>query len=197
MLTSSREAILGLAGEPGQMRLYTIGHSNHNLEQFVRLLEDNGIMLVVDVRTAPYSRYNPHFNKEHLENTLRQHDIEYAYAGKFLGGRSDPNCYKSRALPAESADYLHEVDYPEVMKRSWFVQGINRLLELADEQTTAIMCSEEDPAECHRHHLIANYLINEHPEADVRHIRGDGTVFSARTIPVLVDQAPAEQLQLI
>jgi len=180
------------------MRLFTIGHSNHSLEQFIRLLEDNGIMVLVDVRTAPYSRYNPQFNKEQLENALRLHDIEYAYAGKFLGGRpSDPNCYKGHTLPEEGADYLHEVDYPEVMKRSWFVQGINRLLELADEQTTAIMCSEEDPAECHRHHLIANYLINEHPEADVRHIRGDGTVFSARTIPVLVDQAPAEQLQLI
>jgi uncharacterized protein (DUF488 family) len=65
------------------------------------------------------------------------------------------------------------------MRRPWFVQGVNRLLELADEQTTAIMCSEENPAECHRHHLIAQFLMAEHPEVDVRHIRGDGTVFGA------------------
>jgi uncharacterized protein (DUF488 family) len=176
------------------VRLFTIGHSNHSLDKFIRLLEDNGIMTLVDVRTAPYSRYNPQFNKENLESVLPQREIQYAWAGKYLGGRpSDPTCYKSRALPAEGADYLHEVDYPEVMKREWFVQGINRLLELADEQTTAIMCSEENPAECHRHHLIAQFLISEHPEVDVRHIRGDGTVFGAKSLHASVNEAAAEQ----
>jgi uncharacterized protein (DUF488 family) len=176
------------------VRLFTIGHSNHSLDKFIRLLEDNGIMTLVDVRTAPYSRYNPQFNKENLESVLPQREIQYAWAGKYLGGRpSDPTCYKSRALPAEGADYLHEVDYPEVMERKWFVQGIDRLLELADEQTTAIMCSEENPAECHRHHLIAQFLIAEHPEVDVRHIRGDGTVFGAKSLHVSVDEAAAEQ----
>jgi len=176
------------------IKLFTIGHSNHNLEKFIRLLEDNGIMLLVDVRTAPHSRYNPQFNKENLESVLPQREIQYAWAGKYLGGRpSDPTCYKNRTLPAEGADYLHEVDYPEVMKRKWFVQGIDRLLELADEQTTAIMCSEENPAECHRHHLIAQFLMAEHPEVDVRHIRGDGTVFGARSLHVSVNEAAAEQ----
>ncbi len=181
------------------MKLLTIGHSNHSLEKFIALLEDNGVMLLVDVRTAPYSRYNPQFNKENLEAVLPQREIQYAHAGKYLGGRpSDPLCYKSRALPAEGTDYLHEVDYPEVMKRSWFIKGIERLLELADEQTTAIMCSEENPAECHRHHLIAKYLIAERPEVDVRHIRGDGSVFGARSILASVDELPpVEQLTLL
>jgi uncharacterized protein (DUF488 family) len=176
------------------MKLFTIGHSNHSLEKFIRLLEDNGIMVLVDVRTAPYSRYNPQFNKENLESALPQRGIQYAYAGKYLGGRpSDPTCYKGRVLPAEGVDYLHEVDYPEVMQRQWFVQGIDRLLELADEQTTAIMCSEENPAECHRHHLIAQFLIAEHPEVDVRHIRGDGAVFGAKSLHVSVNETVAEQ----
>ncbi len=178
----------------GVMKLFTIGHSNHNIEKFIRLLEDNGIMLLVDVRTAPYSRYNPQFNKEHLENLLPQYWIQYAYAGKYLGGRPrDPTCYKSKKLP-EEADYLNEVDYPEVMKRKWFIQGINRLLKLADEQTIGIMCSEEDPAECHRHHLIAKYLMLEHPEIEVRHIRGDGNVIGARSIHTSVDEETGEQL---
>ena len=156
------------------MKLLTIGHGNSSLEVFIRLLDDNGIVLLIDVRTSPYSRYNPQFNKENLESALSQHDIQYAHAGRYLGGRpSDPTCYKSRALPEEGADYLHEVDYPEVMKRAWFIGGICRLLELADEQTTAIMCSEEDPAQCHRHHLIAKYLMTEHPEVPVRHIRSN------------------------
>jgi len=180
------------------VRLFTIGHSNHSLDKFIRLLEDNGVMLLVDVRTAPYSRYNPQFNRESLESSLSLRNIQYIYAGKYLGGRpSDPTCYKSRVLPAEDADYLHEVDYPEVMKRPWFVQGVDRLLELADEQTTAIMCSEENPAECHRHYLIAQFLMAEHPEVDVRHIRGDGTVFSARSLHVSVDEPATEQPALL
>jgi uncharacterized protein (DUF488 family) len=180
------------------MKLFTIGHGNHSLETLVHLLDDNNIMLLVDVRTSPYSRYNTQFNKESLESLLPQHSIQYANAGRYLGGRpSDPTCYKSRTLPAEGTDYLHEVDYPEVMKRPWFVRGIDRLLELADEQTTAIMCSEEDPAQCHRHHLIAKYLIAEHPEVTVRHIRGDGTVFGAESILASADKPQVEQLAFL
>ena len=95
------------------MKLYTIGHSNHSIEKFASLLDENGIALLVDVRTAPYSRYNPQFNKENLAHALSEHWIEYAYAGKFLGGRpSDPTCYKDAKLPEEGAHYLHLVDYP-------------------------------------------------------------------------------------
>ena len=180
------------------MKLYTIGHSNHDLDKFIRLLEDNGISSLVDVRTAPHSRYNPQFNRENLEYVLPQREIQYAYAGKYLGGRPpDPTCYKNRTLPGEGADYLHEVDYPEVMKRDWFVRGIERLLEMADEHTTAIMCSEENPAECHRHHLVARFLFEAHPEVDVRHIRGDGTVFSARAIRESVSKPSIEQIPLL
>ena len=173
------------------MELYTIGHSNHRLEEFIQLLEDNGIMCVVDVRTTPASRYNPQFNRDNLEQILPEHNIEYAFAGKFLGGRpSDPGCYKKRVLPGENTDYLHEVDYPEVMRREWFIKGVQRLLEMADTQTTAIMCSEEDPAHCHRHHLIARYLMRDFPEITVRHIRGDGMVFGAASLRGTVEDKP-------
>ncbi len=179
------------------MKLFTIGHSNHSIEKFIRLLEDNGVMTLVDVRTAPASRYNPQFNKEMLAASLDAKYIQYAFAGKFLGGRpSDPSCYKNRVLPGEGADYLHEVDYPEVMKKEWFIKGIARLLEMADEQTTAIMCSEEDPATCHRHHLIAKYILREHPGVKVVHIRGNGDTFGAASILASVDEISAEQLSL-
>lgn len=175
--------------------LYTLGHGNHPLPHLIRLLEDNGVMTLVDVRTAPYSRFNPQFNKDSLETTLPQHNIQYVFAGKFLGGRpSDPALYKSRTLPAEEhTDYLHEVDYPAIMQRDYFQRAIQRLLQLADEQTTAILCSEEDPATCHRHHLIAKYLMGNHPEVTVRHIRGDGTVFGARSLLVTVEKPEAKQ----
>lgn len=180
------------------MRLYSIGHGNHSLDKLISLLDENGVALLVDVRSAPYSRYNPQFNKENLERTLPEHYIEYSFAGRYLGGRPhDPSCYKSGQLPGEGADYLHEVDYPEMMKRPWFQKAIQQLLQLADEQTTAILCSEEDPARCHRHHLIARYLMAEHPEVEVRHIRGDGVVYGAGSILASVDARPsAEQLSL-
>jgi uncharacterized protein (DUF488 family) len=179
------------------MKLFTIGHSNHAIQKFAGLLEDNGIMNLVDVRSMPYSRFNPQFNKENLESELSERWIQYIYAGKYLGGRpSDPNCYKSRKLPEDGVDYLHEVDYPEVMKRQWFIQGMNQLLEIAGEQTTAIMCSEEDPAECHRHHLIAKYIMTEFPDLEVHHIRGNGNVYRANSIHVSVDKPDAKQLTL-
>lgn len=181
------------------MKLLTLGHSNHTIEKFISLLEENGVMALVDVRTAPASRYNPQFNKETLAASLEAKNIGYVFAGKFLGGRpSDPSCYKSRTLPADGADYLHEVDYPEVMKKDWFVKGVARLLEIADEQTTAILCSEEDPAQCHRHHLIAKYLMREHPEVKIVHIRGNGDTFGAASLLNNVDkQEEAEQPSLL
>lgn len=176
------------------MRLYSIGHGNHSLEKLISLLDENGIALLVDVRSAPYSRFNPQFNKEGIQRALPDHCIEYAFAGKYLGGRPfDPTCYKNGQLPGEGADYLHEVDYPEVMKRPWFRRGIRRLLEMASEQTTAILCSEEDPARCHRHHLIAKHLMAEHPEVEVRHIRGDGTVYGASSILASVEGQPSTE----
>jgi len=82
------------------------------------------------------------------------------------------------------------------MQRDWFCKGIDRLLELADEQTTAILCSEENPAQCHRHHLIAKYLMAEHPEVKVMHIRGDGTAYGAASITETVEAPDGEQLSL-
>lgn len=179
------------------MDLYTIGHGNHSFERFVQLLDENGIAILVDVRSAPYSRYNPQFNKEDLQHRLQEYWIEYAYAGKFLGGRpTDPSLYKNRVLPPGDVDYLHEVNYSEVMKRSWFQKAIAQLLEMADQQTTAIMCSEEDPARCHRHHLIAKYLIADHPDVEVIHIRGNGDSFNARSIHKSVDEPSGDQLTL-
>jgi uncharacterized protein (DUF488 family) len=180
------------------MKLLTIGHSNHSLERFIQLLDGAGVAAMVDVRTSPASRFNPQFNQGNLEQVLPQRLVTYVFAGRYLGGRpSDPTCYKHRVLPAEGTDYLHEVDYPEVMRREWFVKGIERLLELADEQTTAILCSEENPAECHRHHLIAKYLLREYPEMDVRHIRGDGNIVSAKSILASVEDPPGEQMSLL
>jgi len=179
------------------MILYTIGHSNHALQKLIDLLNEHQIVNLVDVRTAPYSRYNPQFNKEALEYELPRHQIRYIYSGEHLGGRpDDPKLYKHKKLPNGEVDFLHEVDYPLVMKRPWFQEAVKDLLEIADLDLTAILCSEEDPAQCHRHHLIAKYIFEHHPEVEVKHIRGDGKVFGAKSILKSVNEETPKQERL-
>jgi len=74
------------------MKLFTIGHSAHSLEKLVHLLDENGVIMLVDVRTTPASRYQPQFNKANLEQLLPQHYIQYVFAGKCLGGTNRFNC---------------------------------------------------------------------------------------------------------
>jgi uncharacterized protein (DUF488 family) len=113
----------------------------------------------VDVRSTPYSRFHPQYNKTALAYALQAHTIDYTWAGEALGGRpKDPSCYKHHSIPSNPRDYLHEISYPEVMQRPWFVEGIQQLLELAVQQVTCIMCAEKDPAHCHR--ASDCYLLN-------------------------------------
>jgi uncharacterized protein (DUF488 family) len=179
------------------MKVYTIGHGNRTITELIDLLQENGIACLVDVRSAPYSRYNPQFNKEALEFSLKAARIEYIFKGKQLGGRpADPTCYKSGVLPPEGSDYLHEVDYQEVMQRPWFQQGIRHLAELAAVRPVAVLCSEEDPAACHRHHLIARYMMEEFDadeEVQVLHIRERGVVFNAGQIHKSVNDSQTKQ----
>lgn len=157
------------------MEIYTIGHSNLAIERFIEMLADNGIKTLVDVRSSPYTQYTPHFNREVLSKSLEIEDITYTFAGEYLGGRpKDPTCYRGGVMPSGEikGNYLEAVDYAEVMKRPWFQKGIARLVQLAGESRTAIMCSEEDPSRCHRQHLIAQTLIDM--GHTVHHIRANG-----------------------
>lgn len=182
--------------QQGPLTVYTIGHSNIPDYKFIELLLTHGIELVVDVRSAPYSQFAPQYNRETLQKTLALHNIAYEFAGDRLGGRpSDPACYKQKRLPEEGeTDYLHLVDYPLVMTRDFFRAGIERLLQVAQEKRTTIMCSEEDPARCHRHHLIGRYLVRH--GVNVLHIRGDGNLVKDELFPYLEETPPPEQLSL-
>lgn len=179
-----------------EQTIYTIGHSNVPASKLVELLQAYKIQIVVDVRSSPYSQFAPQFNREMLERTLQEAGLQYKYAGEYLGGRpKDPSCYKRREILEGKADYLHEVDYPAVMKKDFFQKGIQRLLEIAKEGSTAIMCSEEDPAHCHRHHLIGKYLVGK--GVNVLHIRSDGLFIKDQQLPNLSVEPPAKQLTLL
>jgi uncharacterized protein (DUF488 family) len=153
--------------------IYTIGHGNTSDHAIVGLLRAGKIRIVLDVRTVPYSQYTHQFNREVFANTLRDTEIDYRFAGQYLGGRpDDPTCYKYGVVPGPDANFLELVDYAEVAQRPWFQKALARLITIAKEQPVALMCSEEDPHRCHRHHLIAQALLQQ--EVTVVHIRGDG-----------------------
>ena len=172
--------------------LYTIGHSTLVMDDFLALLKENYIQVLIDVRSQPYSRFNPQYNRESFKHAMAYANIEYIFAGEYLGGRpGDPTCYKDDVVPDGKADYLKLVDYAEVMKRDWYQRGIQRLLEIASERQIVIMCSEEDPMGCHRHHLIAQTLLKQ--GIPVWHIRSDGRVEEAKPLPEKIE---SQQLSL-
>jgi uncharacterized protein (DUF488 family) len=134
------------------VRLWTIGHSNRTLEQFIELLGSQTIELLADVRRFPGSRRLPHFNQENLSKSLADAGIEYVHFPE-LGGRrkalanSPNNAWRVEAFRA----------YADFMMTPEFRAGIDRLLGLAQRKRTAIMCAEALWWQCHRS-LIADYL---------------------------------------
>ena len=91
-------------------------------------------------------------------------------------------------MPDDKADYLKLVDYRQVMERDWYQHAMERLLEIASDRLAAVMCSEEDPAHCHRHHLVTQTLLDR--GITVWHIRSDGNVEEARPLPAVAQQLP-------
>jgi uncharacterized protein (DUF488 family) len=172
------------------LTIFTIGHSNHALDKFIDLLKTHEIKALVDVRSSPFSQYTPHFNRHELERSLNDVGIDYAYAGEYLGGRpKDPSCYKNGIVPEGKADFLELVDYSALAQQPSYRRGLARLREIARESRIVVMCSEEDPQRCHRHHLIAQSLL---ACGDlVLHIRG------ASNESIEAAQREAQQLSLL
>jgi uncharacterized protein (DUF488 family) len=145
--------------------LFTIGHSNQSLEAFIALLNRHAIDVVTDVRSAPFSKYVPQFNKEELERALTQAGVKYLYLGQELGGRPDNEDYY---------DADGYVLYYRLAEDAVFLKGIERLETGIRRFRVALMCAEEDPATCHRHLLVSRVMSQR--GTTVLHIRGDGNV---------------------
>jgi uncharacterized protein (DUF488 family) len=145
--------------------IYTIGHSNHPIEAFVDLLRRHDIACLADVRSHPGSRWAPQYNQKKLQSAMADAGISYLWLGKALGGkRDDPALLTPDGRP----------DYAKIAMRPDFRQGVEMLGQLARGQRTAMMCAEEDPARCHRKHLVGTALATH--DFGIRHIRGDGTL---------------------
>lgn len=142
--------------------IYTIGHSNHSIEYFIELLKFNSIAIVVEVRSNPRSFYSPHFNKRNLMISLLKNHIKYLDMGKSLGGR-----------PADKSvlNVLNKIEFELIEKKQWYTDSIESLIEISQDKNIVIMCSEENPEDCHRGYIITKSLLLRNIE--VSHIRGD------------------------
>jgi hypothetical protein len=130
--------------------LFTIGHSNLEIADFLAVLAAHGVRTLCDVRSRPASFRFPQFNRESLESGLASAGIRYEFFGESLGGRpADPRVYHEDGL----------VDYASRRRAADFAEGIDRALALSRTNATALMCAEEDPLECHRFLMICPALL--------------------------------------
>lgn len=142
--------------------IYSIGHGNKRIEEFVNELKSFGIFYLLDIRSKPYSKWSPHFNQSQLEIELKKDGIQYVYVGDLLGGLpEDRSCY----------DYNGKVVYEIIKDKDFFKVGLKRLTTANEKQIKlAIMCSESKPEECHRSKLIGQELLRKH--ISIKHILG-------------------------
>ena len=145
--------------------IYSIGHSNHPIQGFIALLQRHQITAVADVRSVPYSRFNPQFRRERLQAALLEAGIQYVFLGEELGARSqDPACY----------DADGRVSYAKLARTDLFRRGINRLVTGMAGYRISLMCAEREPLDCHRTILVTRELVRE--GIAVTHILADGSL---------------------
>ncbi len=146
--------------------VYTIGHSTHSTETLIGLLAKHDITAIADVRSRPYSRFNPQFNRENLIPTLKESSVAYVFLGNELGARSeDPRCYVG-----------DRVQYDLLAETRLFQKGLRRIAQGVAKQRIALMCAEKDPLACHRAILVCRHLVDRGIEA--QHILEDGRLES-------------------
>jgi uncharacterized protein (DUF488 family) len=146
--------------------LYTIGHSDHPTDRFLALLAAHRITAVADVRSAPYSRWQPQFNREALAAGLAGADIRYVFLGQELGARrSEPECYEGG-----------KARYDLIARSALFKDGLDRVRRGLGRFRIALLCAEKDPLTCHRAILVCRHLKSAVPA--IYHILEDGAVES-------------------
>jgi uncharacterized protein (DUF488 family) len=142
--------------------IFTVGHSNHTPDTFVGLLRLHHITAIADVRSVPFSRFAPQFNKDALAGLLANDRIDYVFLGNYLGARpNDPLCYRNGAI-----------DFARLCQMDYFQEGLERVRKGAGRFNLALMCTEKDPTQCHRMILVCRHLRDK--ETVIKHILEDG-----------------------
>jgi uncharacterized protein (DUF488 family) len=162
--------------------LYTIGYGARTLDEFLAVLKANRIEYLIDVRTAPFSKFKPEFSKELLQHQVERAGLRYVFMGDTLGGQpKDPACHSDG-----------KVDYDKVRAQAFFQAGVERLRKAFEQnRRVALMCSEGRPEQCHRSKLIGEALVTA--GVPVRHIDEDGQVLTQTQV---IDRLTHGQMDL-
>jgi uncharacterized protein (DUF488 family) len=154
------------------MMLKTVGHSNRSSSELIDLLKASGVSYVVDIRSTPHSTRFPHFNRPQLEKSLRETGIDYLYLGDLLGGRPGPDEGEHGTKWTQGRLDPHLLS--SLRRSQRWKQGVEVLASLVRDrarngQTGCLLCSEADPARCHRS-LVALELETKLPDLRVSHL---------------------------
>lgn len=162
--------------------LFTIGYGARSVDEFVALLQANRIEFLIDVRSAPYSKFKPEFSRELLQHHLERAGIRYLFMGDTLGGQpKEPACFTDG-----------KVDYDKVRVQPFFQSGVERLKKAFEvRRRVALMCSEGRPEQCHRSKLIGEVLAAA--GIPVRHIDEDGALLTQTQV---IDRLTQGQMDL-
>lgn len=148
-------------------KIFTIGYGNRKINTFIQLLQKYEIETLIDIRTNPYSKWNPEFSARKLEFNLLKNSIQYLFLGIELGGKPKyPDCYTDGI-----------VDYPLIQTKQFFKDGIEEIIRLnANGTKVVLMCAEQSPHDCHRKAMVGDYL--EKMGFEIYHIDKDGTILN-------------------
>lgn len=155
--------------------LFTIGHSNHKADDFIDLLQKYSIECVVDVRSKPSSRFH-HFKQKPLKERLGELGIDYLFVGDHLGGHPEDNTLYENG----------RVVYERVAALRGFRREVRNVANKSGKARLVLMCSEENPEECHRHPLLAEAFTKR--GVKVVHLRRDGSCQDSESITEPVGQ---------
>lgn len=145
--------------------IYTVGHSIYEIDNFIELLKKNNINTIVDVRSTPYSKFAPQYNKEALHQYLKQNGICYIFMGDMLGAR-----HEDESLLFENGS----VNFKKVQETKIFQDGIARLNKgMVKGYKISLMCSEKEAFDCHRFGLISEYIRENLADVEIKHIYPD------------------------
>lgn len=151
--------------------LFSIGHSTHEIEAFISLLRRHEIQAVADVRSSPYSKHSPQFNREVLDVALRNVGICYVFLGRELGARR----------VEDACQVGGQAKYDQIARLPIFRRGLERILQETAHHRVTLMCAESDPIMCHRTILVCRELRRICPSLEIAHVLQDGTIERQQT----------------
>jgi uncharacterized protein (DUF488 family) len=152
--------------------IFSIGHGNKKIEDFIDELKSFKIEFLLDIRSKPFSKWNPQYNQNELKFKIEENGIKYVFVGDVLGGLpEDRSCY----------DYNGKVVYDLIKEKLFFKEGLERLIKANEKKIKiAIMCSESKPEECHRSKLIGQELLKQ--KISLKHIVSDKVIKSQEIV---------------